>query len=147
MIKKFLLGLLAAILVLAAVLAVNTWRKGSRQVDVAPIATLQVDEAGAVARLAETVRLRTVSSRDDAKLNAELFTQLHTMLQERFPKTHAALNREVVGDLSLLYTWQGSNPKAQPIMLMAHQDVVPIAPGTEKDWAEEPFSGAIKGGF
>lgn len=147
MIKKILFGLLAAILVLAAVLTVNTWRKGSRQIDVAPIATLQVDEAGAVARLAETVRLRTVSSRDDAKLNAEQFTQLHTLLQERFPKIHAALKREVVGDLSLLYTWQGSKPKAQPIMLMAHQDVVPIAPGTEKDWAQEPFSGAIKDGF
>ena len=26
-------------------------------------------------------------------------------------------------------------------MLMAHQDVVPIAEGTEKDWAVDPFAG------
>jgi carboxypeptidase PM20D1 len=30
---------------------------------------------------------------------------------------------------------------------MAHQDVVPVAPGTEKNWAQEPFSGVVKDGF
>src|SRR5262249_50686402 len=30
---------------------------------------------------------------------------------------------------------------------MAHQDVVPIAPGTEKDWLHEPFGGAIADGY
>lgn len=147
MIKKILFGLLTVVLLLVGVLAVNTLRKGSRQIDVPPISVLEVDEAGAVARLGEMVRLRTISSRDDATLNADQFQQLHALLQARFPKTHAVLKREVVGDLSLLYTWQGSNPKAQPILLMAHQDVVPIAPGTEKDWAEEPFSGVVKDGF
>ena len=32
-------------------------------------------------------------------------------------------------------------------MLMAHQDVVPIAPGTEKNWQAEPYAGTIKDGF
>ena len=65
----------------------------------------------------------------------------------RYPKLHAALKREVVGGLSLLYTWPGSDPAAKPILLMAHQDVVPIAPGTEKNWQAEPFAGTIKDGF
>ena len=147
MVKKILLSLLAALLVLVAILAVNTLRKGSRQLDVPPIATLPVDEAGAATRLGEAVRLRTVSSRDDVALSSDQFQQLHALLQTRFPQTHATLKREVVGGLSLLYTWQGSKPDAQPIMLMAHQDVVPIAPGTEKDWAVEPFSGQVKDGF
>ncbi|MEI8326097.1 MAG: M20 family peptidase, partial [Betaproteobacteria bacterium] len=121
--------------------------KGSRQLDVPPIPQLAVDEAAAAARLGEAVRLRTISSRDDAALNAEQFWQLHALLQARFPKAHAALKREVVGDLSLLYTWEGSNPKAQPILLMAHQDVVPIAPGTDKDWTQEAFSGLVQDGF
>jgi carboxypeptidase PM20D1 len=147
MIKKLMLGVLALVLLLVVVLAFNTIRKGSRQLDVPPIAVLQLDEAGAAARLGEAVRLRTISSRDDAALNADQFKQFHALLQERFPKTHAALKREVVGDLSLLYTWPGSNPKAQPILLMAHLDVVPVAPGTEKDWSEDAFSGKVKGGF
>jgi len=30
---------------------------------------------------------------------------------------------------------------------MAHQDVVPIAPGTEGDWSEAPYSGSVKNGY
>ncbi|OGB35469.1 MAG: hypothetical protein A3F78_17130 [Burkholderiales bacterium RIFCSPLOWO2_12_FULL_61_40] len=147
MLKKLLFGLLGVLLLLAAVLAVNTARQGSRQLDVPAVAVLPVDEAAVAARLGEAVRLRTISSRDDAALHADQFQQLHALLQTRFPQAHAVLQREVVGDLSLLYTWPGSNPQAQAILLMAHQDVVPVAPGTEKDWAVEPFSGQIKDGF
>ena len=57
------------------------------------------------------------------------------------------MTREVIGSYGLLYTWPGSDPKAAPIALMAHQDVVPIAPGTEGDWQQPPFSGAVSGGF
>ncbi len=147
MLKRILWGLLAVVLLLAGAVTVNTLRKGSRQMEVAPLAVLAVDEAGAAARLGEAVRLRTISSRDDAALNADQFTQFHALLQAKFPKVHATLKREVVADLSLLYTWEGSNPKAEPIMLLAHQDVVPVAPGTEGDWQVPPFSGDVKDGF
>ena len=139
--------MLAVVVLLAGAVTVNTLRKGSRQMEVAPLAVLVVDEAGAATRLGEAVRLRTISSRDDAALNADQFTQFHALIQAKFPKVHATLKREVVADLSLLYTWEGSNPKAEPIMLLAHQDVVPVAPGTEGDWQVPPFSGEVKDGF
>lgn len=147
MLKKLAWGVLALLLVLVAVLAINTLRKGSRQLDVPAVPVVTVDESGAAQRLAEAVRLRTIASRDDAQVNAKQFKQLHALLLAKFPKTHAALKREVVGDLSLLYTWPGSKPDLQPILLMAHQDVVPVAPGTEQAWQSEPFSGEVKGGF
>ena len=77
MIRKSLLGLLLLVVALAAVLGFNTLRKGSRQLDVPAMAKIEVDEAGAASRLGEAVRLRTVSSRDDAGLNADQFLQLH----------------------------------------------------------------------
>ncbi|MBI2744496.1 MAG: M20 family peptidase [Burkholderiales bacterium] len=147
MIKKTLLVIAVLVLLLATAVGINTWRKGSRQLVVTPLAPIQVDEAGAAGRLAEAVRLRTVSSRTEAGLNADQFRALRTLLQQRFPRVHAALKREVVGELNLLYTWQGSDPQARPILLMAHQDVVPIAPGTEGDWSEAPFSGGVKDGY
>ena len=147
MIKKLLLGLLALFVLLALAVGVNTARKGSRQLQVAPLAPVAVDEKAVAERLAEAVRLKTVSSREDAALNADQFKALHALLQSRFPKAHAALMRELVGDLSLLYTWEGADPKAKPILLLAHQDVVPIAPGTEGDWKQPPFSGAVQDGF
>ena len=93
------------------------------------------------------IRARTVSGYDDPDLNADQFRALHAHLQARYPRVHAALQREVVGGLSLLYTWKGSEPQLQPMLLMAHQDVVPIAPGTEGDWQEPPFAGTVKDGF
>ncbi len=147
MIKRLVQGVLALILLLVVVLAVNTLRKGSRQIDVAPIAELALDKQAAAERLAEAVKARTVSSRTDPALNADQFAQLQAMLQARYPKAHGVLKRELVGNLSLLYTWQGSDPKAKPIMLMAHQDVVPVSPGTEDKWLAQPFAGTIRDGF
>ena len=147
MIKKILLAVLAAVLLLAAAVAVNTVRKGSRQLSVPPLPPLAIDENAVAQRLAQAVRLKTVSSASDAQLNADQFQALHALLEKQFPLVHARLKRETVGGLSLLYTWPGSDPQAKPILLMAHQDVVPIAPGTEGDWQQPPFSGAVADGY
>jgi len=144
---KILVGLLALIGLLVVVLALNTWRQGSRQVQVGALAPIAVDEAAAAQTLSLAVRAQTVSSFDDPQLNADQFRSLHALLEQRFPRLHAALKREPVGDFSLLYTWAGSDATAAPILLMAHQDVVPVAPGTEKDWAEEPYAGTVKDGY
>ena len=93
--------------------------------------------------LRDLVNDETQSIRIDS---AEQFQALHAHLQARFPKAHAALKREVVGGTSLLYTWPGSDASLKPIALLAHQDVVPVAPGTEKDWQAEPYAGTIKDG-
>ena len=143
MTKKILGALLVLFLLLAAVLAVNTLRKDSRQLPVEPLAPVAVDEAAAAQRLGAAVRLPTISARDDAQLSADQFQALHALLAQQFPRVHAQLQREVVGGLSLLYTWKGTDPQAKPVALLAHQDVVPIAPGTEGDWAVPPFSGAV----
>jgi len=147
MLRKIFLSIGAFVLLLALAVGINTARKGSRQLAVDPLAPIKVDEAGAAARLAEAVRLKTISSREDGALNADQFKAFHALLQTKFPRTHAALKREVVNELSLLYTWEGADPKAKPIMLLAHQDVVPIAPGTEGDWQAPAFSGEVKDGF
>jgi carboxypeptidase PM20D1 len=147
MIKRLLLVLLAALLLLAAAVAANTWRQGSRQLQVPPAPPLAVDDAAVAQKLAGALRFRTVSSLDDPSLNEAEFRKLHAYLEQRFPKLHATLKREVVGGLSLLYTWQGTDPNARPVALMAHQDVVPIEPGTEGQWQAGPFAGEIRDGY
>ena len=147
MIRKILWTVLAGVLALAAAVAINAARKGSRQLTVAPLPPIAIDENAVAQRLAQAVRLKTVSSQSDAQLNADQFEALHALLQKQFPRVHATLKRESVGGLSLLYTWEGRDPKAKAILLMAHQDVVPIAPGTEGDWHQPPFAGVVKDGF
>lgn len=147
MLKRILLGLLLALVALAAVVAVKTWTTPSRQLAVAPAPKLDIDLQAAAKRLAGAIPIRTVSSLDDPAANLAEFDRLHAYLEQSFPKVHATLKKEVVGQKALLYTWTGSDAAAKPIALMAHQDMVPIAPGTEKAWSVDPFGGEIKDGF
>jgi carboxypeptidase PM20D1 len=147
MVKRILLVLAAPIVLLLLALAINTLRHGSRQIEVAPAPTLALDENAAAQRLAAAVRLRTISFDGRDAASAGEFRKLHALLEKSFPRAHAVLKREAVNELSLLYTWPGSDAAARPIMLMAHQDVVPIAPGTERDWQADPFAGEIRDGF
>lgn len=145
--KKLLLAAFAIVLALVAAVAINTLRQGSKQLEVAPAEPVAVDANAAAARLAGALRFQTISSYESPDQNAAEFAKLHAYLQETYPKAHAVLKREVVGGYSLLYAWEGTDPKAAPILLMAHQDVVPISPGTEKAWQVPPFDGVIKDGF
>jgi len=146
MVKRVLAILAALVLLLAAAVAANTLRQGSRQLQVPPAPPLAVDAQRVAETLAGAVRFRTIASASDPALNADQFRGLHAWLRQRFPLVHARLQREVVGGLSLLYTWPGSDPAAPAVVFMAHQDVVPIAPGTEASWRVPPFAGALREG-
>ncbi len=147
MIKRLLLALLALLLLLAAVLVANTLRQGSRQVVVPALQPLAVDKLAVAESMAAAVRARTVSGLLDPAGTALEFDKLHAHLRSRYPLVHTTLEREVVGAHSLLYTWRGSDAAAKPIALLAHQDTVPIAPGTEKLWTRPPFDGVVEDGM
>ncbi len=86
-------------------------------------------------KLAEMVRCDTISSRTEdysAKIAA-----FHQVLRELFPRVHAACELQEF-DGSLLYRWPGQN-RADPIILMSHQDVVEAG----GNWEHGPFSGDI----
>jgi carboxypeptidase PM20D1 len=146
-IRKLSRAAAAALLLLTAAVLANTYRKESRQIDVPPVPHVAIDRMAAAQRLADAVKIRTVTHDDQPDSAAAEFLRLHAHLTQSFPRIHRTLTREVIGGYSLLYTWPGSDPGAKPIMLMAHQDVVPIAQGTEKDWLVDPFGGTIKDGF
>lgn len=131
MLRRTLTGLALALVLLVAILGFNTLRQGSHQLEVASAPKLAVDLDAAAQRLAGALRFRTVSHDAGAQTAGEEFLKLHAYLAEQFPRANTALRREAINQYSLLYTWPGSDPAARPIMLMAHQDVVPIAPGTE----------------
>jgi carboxypeptidase PM20D1 len=147
MIKRIALALAGLLLLLLAAVAANTLRQGSRQLDVPPATPLAVDERALADKLAGAVRFRTIASLDDAEAGAQEFRKLHAFLRERFPRVHQKLKLETVGGYSLLYTWPGTDAKAPPILLMAHQDVVPVSPGTEAKWQAPPFDGVVRDGF
>jgi carboxypeptidase PM20D1 len=135
------------LLLLVVVVCVRALLQRSRQVSAPPVTDLAVDAGAAAQRLAGAIRIATISHEEGANVETAAFAELHRYLEASFPRVHAALSREVVAGSSLLYTWKGSDPALPPLLLLAHQDVVPVEAGTEAGWTHPPFSGAIAGGF
>ena len=113
MLKRFLIFVLAAAGLLAVAVIGNTLRQSSRQIFVASLPPLEVDAEAAARRLSAAIRLRTLSSVGDARLNANEFLALHEHLRAAYPKVHATLKRELINGLSLLYTWPGPRSGSQ----------------------------------
>lgn len=129
---------------LAAVVLGRAASLESRQVEVAPAEGPAVDAEAAARRLAAGLRFRTLSHFDPSRLDAAAFLAYQELLAETYPAAHAALRRERVASHSLLYTWPGRDPEAAPLLLLAHQDVVPAAADA---WTHPPFEGVIADGY
>lgn len=147
MFRKLSIAVLLALCGLLIAVVAIAYMRPSRQIAMQRVQPVAVDAQAAANRLAAAVRIPTVTVEPGKVVEPEQFLKLHQHLIDSFPKLHAALEREVIGGYSLLYTWRGRDPQAPAVLLMAHQDVVPIAPGTEKEWQVEPFSGEIRDGF
>jgi len=145
--KKTLLALLAGLLILVSILLVRTAGFHSRQVPAEPAPPLAFDTAAAAERLAGALVFRTISYQDSSQFDAAEFQRFHDYLRGAFPRVHARLERETIAGSALLYRWTGTDPSLNPIVLMAHQDVVPVEPGTEGNWTQPPFSGRIADGY
>jgi carboxypeptidase PM20D1 len=73
----------------------------------------------------------------------EPFMKLQAVMDEIFPNVAKTVEKKIFEGGSLLYRWKGKHPKEDPIVLMAHQDVVP-APA--EGWNHPPFSGVYENG-
>ena len=146
-VRRLALRLGSVLLILVAVLLVvvlsRTLGFGSRQVRFSA-STVQVDRQAMAEHLAAAIRFRTISFQVPAHFYDPQFAGLHQFFRETYPRMHAVLGREVVNRLSLLYTWKGREEALPPVLLLAHQDVVPI--GDASAWKHEPFSGDIADG-
>jgi len=94
----------------------------------------------AVAALQAAVRRRTVAgeAKDDAQFDA-----LHDDLREHFPLLFATCERVDLPDHALLLRWPGAADD-RPVVLMAHQDVVPVDP--RDDWTHPAYAGEVVDG-
>ncbi|WP_395242443.1 M20/M25/M40 family metallo-hydrolase [Agromyces sp. MMS24-K17] len=97
---------------------------------------------GAPERLARMVQLPTVSAELDRRGLAD-FHAFRDLIAELYPLVAERLEFEQVGDLGLLYRWPGASA-ADPVVLMAHYDVVPA--GDDDGWTAPPFEGRIADG-
>ena len=145
--KKIVVALVVACVAVAAVALERTFTFPSRQPQAASVAVEPLDTTALAQRLGGALRFKTISYQDSSQFDAREFTGFQQYLRTTFPKLHAALKLEHVNGFGLLYQWIGSDTRLAPVVLLAHQDVVPVEAGTESKWIEPPFEGRIAAGY
>lgn len=103
-------------------------------------------------RLSAAVRIETTSRDGMQELPGDdprwdMMRPFARNLEKDFPLVHQYLKLEKINTHGLVYTWNGTDESLDPCLLMAHQDAVPVEPGTERDWKYLPFSGHWDGKY
>lgn len=140
--KKIILLIVAVIVVASGVLVLNTLKLSSKQVASENLVDIDLPE-DIFQNLSKGLQYKTISFNEEAIPDSTAFFGFHRFLRETFPLTHAKLSLDKINSYSLLYTWEGSNPSKKPIILMSHQDVVPVDQPTLDNWEAGPFDGVI----
>lgn len=95
------------------------------------------------------VRIPTESYDDSGAVGEDprwdVFFKFEEYLKASFPTVYQKLTLDRVNTHALVYTWKGTNATAPPVMLAAHQDVVPVSPDTLEEWAHPPYEGVFDG--
>lgn len=145
MLRKLLNMIALTFLLVAMVVGYRTaqFQPGSLDAD-KQLVVVDNPEA-ALERLAQAIRIPTISWSTEGPTEAEAFRQLNAFLADSFPAVYSTLSVSPVLEHGRLYEWKGSDQNLKPLMLLAHTDVVPIADPAA--WSVGPFSGEIKNGY
>ena len=136
--KRLLLFVLVLSIALL-LLFINTVRQPSLQP--APKKTTQVviNMEEAAQRLSSLLQFPSISTQmDDAAFSAQ--TQ---HMQQHWPTVYDTVSLQTFNQHSQLLTWTGTDASLEPLLLLAHLDVVPAK---QQSWQQPPFSGNIVDG-
>lgn len=96
---------------------------------------------GIADRLATLLRIPTVSA--ERREHTDAFIRFPQELARLYPLIHERLDRRIVDGTGLLFHWRGTSP-TEPLVLMAHWDVVPAPTQWQRTgWQSHPFAGQL----
>ncbi|MBR3815899.1 MAG: M20/M25/M40 family metallo-hydrolase [Clostridia bacterium] len=131
----------------AAANAVHAAVYKPKKADIAPLPEEEFNVQRYRENLSKAIQFKTISNRVTEKVDWNEFERFHKFLEDAYPLIHSRLEKEVIPPANLLYRWKGTKPELKPIALLAHQDVVPVTSGTEKDWVHGAFEGVDDGEY
>lgn len=107
-------------------------------------------EASAL-RMSQAVRINTTSVDGMQSLNGndhawDHMSAFSRFLEKAFRLVHQKLKLQRINKHGLVYTWQGTDSSLKPVILLAHQDVVP-ANAEAENWKYPPFEGHWDGTY
>ena len=140
---KVILSVVGIIVILVGAIAVKTATFTSKQLPATARFSYAIDADKAAERLAKSLQFKTTFDEDISKVDYAPFSRFQQYLANTYPLIDSKLEKQVINDHALIFTWKGSDPSKKPILLLAHQDVVPAA---EKGWKYPPFAGTVAEG-
>jgi Gly-Xaa carboxypeptidase len=109
----------------------------------------EVFRNASIGRLSGAIQIPSMSYDDLGPVGKDerwdIFFDLAKYLEDSYPLVHQTFQLDKVNTHGLAYTWLGSDISLKPLLLMAHQDVVPVPEDTVKSWTHPPFSGYYDG--
>ncbi len=94
----------------------------------------------AVERFRELLRIPTVSRDDPALVDREPFERWVPTLRRLYPLTFETCELTMIDEFGILLRWPGADAALDPIVMMAHHDVVPVE---GQKWEHDPFGAEI----
>ncbi len=144
--KKLFKTLGIILLLLICVVLVKTLLFKSKQLEVTAYLPLVLNDS-CVHRFQKAITFKTISYDEPSKMDSSAFFGFQEFLMNSYPLVFSKMGVEKVNTFGLILHWKGKSATEKPVILMAHQDVVPIEEATKNDWMAAPFSGEIKDGF
>ncbi len=135
--------ILAALAILVAVILIRTLRFKPAPIEPVQSEDIELNEDKIVQDMADMIRCKTISYRDDSQTDWAEFGKFRILLNERFPKVRAACHIELISKSGILYHLPGKSSE-KPSVCMAHYDVVPVE---ESGWSKPAFEGIVEDGY
>lgn len=139
--------LLLAVLLLLGTLLFRAIGFRSHQPSAKPAHIETFETAEMLDRFRGGLRIPTISRGDGLEFDDSAFSLFRDYLKANYPLIHSQLEIEVVSGHSLFFHWPGSDPALPALVLLAHQDVVPVDEGTQELWSHPPFGAVVADGF
>lgn len=134
---------LIAVAVLAIVLVVNAARLKPTPVDDPLPEAVGMGSDESVERFREILRSKTVWAAANPDADHSAFDEFVPKLRTLYPRVFETCELEMVDTYGISLLWKGANRELDPIVLMAHHDVVEADPA---GWTHDPFAAEIADG-
>ena len=99
----------------------------------------EINKEQAISRFQEMIRKKTISDKGEDTYKEE-FEGYYALLKEMYPAVYSTVENIRDGQRGILIRWKGKNPKLDPVVLMAHHDVVS---DEGQNWKHPAFNAEI----
>lgn len=136
------LGLLALLLILLGIAAINAVRIKAKPAEEknSVLEGTQLDADTYAQHLSKMVQIPTISQKDVAP--GEPFTKFRELIKELYPVLHEKMEYLDIPE-TIAYHYKSEHPENKPMLLMSHHDVVEAS----GKWSHPPFAGEIVDGI